>query len=249
MIRLIAVAAAALFGLGACQTLQDEVGDGPIKLSHGVAQALEAYLVDNRSIGMAVSIDGRHLSWYYCDHSTAIGCLMSNAKIVYRCEQRSNGVPCRMFAKYTQLTWQNPGSFMPFKSEAVKDVLGDYYYDGKSYGAGVTQTAVSRTGADERKIFGSWEGVNDKLDGFLRISTPTKTEGKMRVRMKDGSISCYGNWTYLEGKFHTAHTPRGEWQAKCNNGESLTGTYVYDAPAVGTVAGTDGKGRKVELFF
>lgn len=244
-------AVTALIALAGCQTISDEVGTGPVKLSPGVAHALEEYLVDNRSIGMAVSEDGQNLSWYYCDHPTAIGCLMSNAKIIWKCEQRSGGVPCRMFAKYTKLTWQNPGSFMPFRSEAVKDVLGDYYYDPNSrlsFVPPVRKNTEPQVKAGEKEIRGSWEGVADRLTGIMSTDF-SKSSGKVRVRQTNGDLKCRGTWQYVEGKYFTDLLPRGDWQAECTNGHKISGTYVSGSPGVGRIIGTDNKGRELELFF
>ena len=102
--------------------------------------------------------------------------------------------------------------------------------------------------AGEKEIRGSWDGVSDRLTGVMQTDFSGAT-GKVTVRQTNGDLTCEGSWKYVEGKYYTAQTPRGEWQANCSNGETLSGTYASGSPGVGRIIGSDSQGREVELYF
>lgn len=120
MQRTILLALAALI-LGACQTLS---GKGPIVFSESTAALYQHYLSRDYPAKFAVSEDGRHSTYYYCAWN-AVKCQGTpDTKVIARCEEKSKGVPCRMFAKERDVVWENPGDFLR------NHVQGDVKLDG-----------------------------------------------------------------------------------------------------------------------
>ncbi len=120
MQRLILLAVIGLF-LNACQTLG---GKGPIVFSETTAAVYQHYLSQDYPAKFAVSEDGQNSTYFYCAWN-AVKCQGTpDTKVISRCEEDSNGVPCLMFAKGRDVVWENPGDFLK------NHVQGDVKLDG-----------------------------------------------------------------------------------------------------------------------
>ncbi len=105
MLRKVAIATSiATLSLGACVLNDPLVGSGPIELSRVVQRGFERYQ-DERSPGhFAVSADGSTYSYSYCSEGR---CLKSSKNhSIYRCEQRSQGTPCKIYGVHGKIVWR-----------------------------------------------------------------------------------------------------------------------------------------------
>lgn len=84
----------------------DGVGRGPITLTRSVVDALEIYRGAPKPGLFVVSIDGK-TARYNRDGGTALKGLIG------KCEKRSKGVPCKLFARGGEVVWENPGVYLP----------------------------------------------------------------------------------------------------------------------------------------
>ena len=82
------------------------VGKGAINLSPGVQSVFEQYK-EKRSPGhFAVSANGRWAHYNYCPDGRCYR--GSKNSVIYRCEQGSNGSPCKIYAAYGEVVWVDP---------------------------------------------------------------------------------------------------------------------------------------------
>lgn len=89
-----------------CLPSDPTVGKGRITLSPQVQAGLEQYH-DERSPGhFAVSADGRYARYNYCPEGRCYR--GSKNAIIHACEKNSQGSPCKIYAAYGQVVWQNP---------------------------------------------------------------------------------------------------------------------------------------------
>lgn len=97
----IIVAAMAAF-LAGCQG-NAMYGEGPITLSPHTSALYKSYLQEQYPLVFTVSTDGNESTYYWC---SAFGCDLPKAKSIRVCEQRSNGVPCKVYAVRRQIVWK-----------------------------------------------------------------------------------------------------------------------------------------------
>ena len=95
-------------------------GSGELKLSKNIMTEFLMYLYGannpkysdgankkNHPMIMTISKDGKSSHYYYCPF--AAGCADDNYafKSIKKCEKRSNGSPCFVFAKKRRIIWDN----------------------------------------------------------------------------------------------------------------------------------------------
>lgn len=96
-----------------------KVGKGELKLSKSTMEALMLYMYGasnpkysdgankkNKPMLMTISKDGKYSHYYYCPYNT---CATGNYvfKSIKKCEKRSNGSPCYLFASKRRIKWKN----------------------------------------------------------------------------------------------------------------------------------------------
>lgn len=87
-----------------CQGTNSYVGSGPIVLSPLAQVRLDSYLADPSPENFSVSIDGKNSAGVVCPY---LECEFTNGTFAIRiCEQRSDGVPCKVFATGKKIVWQ-----------------------------------------------------------------------------------------------------------------------------------------------
>jgi len=127
--------------LSACQTAGGNqavaTGVGPVKMSQRSFTSFQSYEKAQDPIVFALSEDGKTSHWYYC---IEFGCQPYRTihLAVTKCNMRSNGSPCHLFARQRDIVWENPGDWKPLT--AGDPVAGEDLY-GKSL-ADVTETRL-----------------------------------------------------------------------------------------------------------
>ena len=105
IMRIFAFLFSCVFLLAGCQTTSDQYGSGPLTLRASVKSGFQQYLKHLKPAHFAVSTDGRYYSYFYCETGCAAGST-SAIDAIKRCENRSNGVPCKLFARQRTIVWQ-----------------------------------------------------------------------------------------------------------------------------------------------
>ena len=87
-----------------CLPSDPTVGRGGITLSPGVQSFYQQYEQERSPGHFAVSADGRYAHYDYCPEAR---CLRgSKTKVIYACEQRSKGSPCKIYGAYGKVVWE-----------------------------------------------------------------------------------------------------------------------------------------------
>lgn len=109
----------ALF-LAACQTTGGStVGSGPITLSPSIQAHFDEYMSINGSM-YAVAIDGRSgASYYYCPDIRCQLTIGERQKAIQNCEERSDGVQCKIYAFRKEIVWDFDGPPLDSSSARV----------------------------------------------------------------------------------------------------------------------------------
>ncbi|MGI9484536.1 MAG: hypothetical protein ACR2RF_01380 [Geminicoccaceae bacterium] len=90
--------------LSGCLGQDPLVGKGAVNLSPDVQQGFEQYLQERSPGHFAVSADGRYAQYNYCPDGR---CLRgSKNSVIYACEKRSKGSPCKIYGAYGEVVWQ-----------------------------------------------------------------------------------------------------------------------------------------------
>ena len=91
--------------LSGCLGQDPLVGKGAINLSSGIQQGFEQYKQERSPGHFAVSADGRYAQYNYCPDGR---CLRgSKNSVIYGCQKRSKGSPCKIYAAYGEIVWQD----------------------------------------------------------------------------------------------------------------------------------------------
>jgi len=108
-----------LFGFIFSENAYAKVGKGELKLSKSTMEHLMLYMYGannpkysdgankkNKPMLMTISKDGKYSHYYYCPYTT---CEDGNYvfKSIKKCEKRSNGSPCYLFASKRRIKWKN----------------------------------------------------------------------------------------------------------------------------------------------
>ena len=108
-----------LFGFIFSENAYAKVGKGELKLSKSTMENLMLYMYGannpkysdgankkNKPMLMTISKDGKYSHYYYCPYTT---CEDGNYvfKSIKKCEKRSNGSPCYLFASKRRIKWKN----------------------------------------------------------------------------------------------------------------------------------------------
>lgn len=126
--------------LSACQTAGGNQavapGVGPVKMTNGSFKSFQSYEKAQDPIVFALSEDGRTSHWYYC---VEFGCQPYRTihLAITKCNMRSNGSPCHLFARQRDIVWENPGDWKPLS--AGEPVAGE-----DLYGKSLTDVAETR---------------------------------------------------------------------------------------------------------
>lgn len=79
------------------------VGTGAVNLSPGVQKGFAQYKEERAPGHFAVSADGSYAFYNYCPDGRCYRGSKNN--VIYRCEQGSNGSPCKIYAAYGEVVW------------------------------------------------------------------------------------------------------------------------------------------------
>tara|TARA_Y100000588_G_scaffold368992_1_gene437542 strand:- start:454 stop:1077 length:624 start_codon:yes stop_codon:yes gene_type:complete len=86
-----------------CQTSHIEAGSGPITFSARTEASFQQYLAIKEATFFAVSTDGKTSYFTYCPHSDCE--VNSGVLALRRCNIRSKGVPCKIYAVDRKVVW------------------------------------------------------------------------------------------------------------------------------------------------
>lgn len=92
--------------LAACQTTGSTVGSGPIKFSPQMQHYVDQYMNSSDPVAhLAVAVDGKSgIFYFYCPD---VGCRDASAiEAIYKCEEYTNGVPCKIYANRKKVLWK-----------------------------------------------------------------------------------------------------------------------------------------------
>jgi hypothetical protein len=89
--------------LSACMIKDPSVGTGPIELSSRVQRGFDNYQTERSPGHFAVAVDGSTYAYNYC----SAGRCRSGSKpsAIHRCEERSDGVPCKIYGAKGAVVW------------------------------------------------------------------------------------------------------------------------------------------------
>jgi hypothetical protein len=79
------------------------VGKGPIKLSPNTQAGFEEYQKEFKPGHFAVAVDGGAYSYNYCRGRCTKSSKMHS---IHRCEQYSDGVPCKIYGAKGKVVWE-----------------------------------------------------------------------------------------------------------------------------------------------
>jgi len=128
-----------LFGFIFSENAYAKVGKGELKLSKSTMENLMLYMYGannpkysdgankkNKPMLMTISKDGKYSHYYYCPYTT---CEDGNFvfKSIKKCEKRSNGSPCFIFAKKRRIVWDNGFDSKSKKRNINKKLLKEPY--------------------------------------------------------------------------------------------------------------------------
>lgn len=142
---------------------QAKWGKGELKLSPAIMEHVMMYMYGagnpkysgdakrkNDPDIIAISENGKHSWYYYCpaQYRGSGGCLQTGIakQAILKCEKRSNGSPCFIFAKKRRIVWKNGGTKVKIKT---KDLKSPYVVAKKIQEAGFYDGDISKlTGID-----------------------------------------------------------------------------------------------------
>ena len=110
--KAIAVLIIVLFvALSGCKTFDEYVGEGPIVLSEDANKSFQRYLiVSGIPQYFAASLDGKYGYYSYCHDTSSCGRWSHPSTAIAACEEKSKGVPCKIYAKGKDIVWRTtPG--------------------------------------------------------------------------------------------------------------------------------------------
>ncbi len=96
---------------GGCLPSDPTVGKGRITLSPAVQAGLEQYKQERAPGHFAVSADGRYGRYNHCPEGRCYR--GAKTSIIHACEEVSQGSPCKIYAAYGQVVWQDPDGLKP----------------------------------------------------------------------------------------------------------------------------------------
>ena len=83
-------------------------GTGPLTLSSDVQHVFNEYLKRPTPLYFAVAENGQASFYSYCNE---MQCARATSKaVIYECEKRSDGVPCKIYASGRNVTWKHDQS-------------------------------------------------------------------------------------------------------------------------------------------
>ncbi|MEM8951774.1 MAG: hypothetical protein AAGA21_14570 [Pseudomonadota bacterium] len=100
---ILAVMAGAL--VSGCLGPDPLVGKGAVNLSPVVQKGFEQYQQERSPGHFAVSADGRYAQYNYCPDGRCLRGLKNS--VIHSCEKRSKGSPCKIYAAYGEIVWQD----------------------------------------------------------------------------------------------------------------------------------------------
>ena len=104
MLRTVAFIIPVIFlSLSACLPRDPSVGVGPIELNQRVQRGFENYQKERSPGHFAVAVDGNYYAYNYCSAGRCIA--GSKPSAIHRCEERSNGVPCKIYGAKGEVVW------------------------------------------------------------------------------------------------------------------------------------------------
>ena len=96
-----------VLAVAGCQTVSSNYGSGPIYLSDLVKGRLQGYLANPNGTYFAVSTDGEQYGYSGCEGGRYGGCSETSGSNAIRvCQNRSDGVPCKVYASGDKIVWQ-----------------------------------------------------------------------------------------------------------------------------------------------
>lgn len=101
---------------------------------------------------------------------------------------------------------------------------------------------------ETRRFMGGWAAVADKFEGEIKLTKPL-VHGQFSLQATTIEIKCIGSWNTLSKGDRKSKPSTGNIEAKCSNGESITGSFSTLNPGTGVVHGFDSNGREVKVSY
>ena len=221
----------------ACQTYY---GEGPVKFSNKAAGIFENYLGNRDSTRFAITENGSGAVYYYCPDGRT-QCVKRPSDVINFCKETYHTQGCKHFAIYRNISWKNPGNFMPYHSDIVVRELGQSFF--KSSKPNITNSALNQTPDNKTyTILVDWQGYDKKLKANINLPKG-KSEGIVFITDIDIGLAC-------EGTFKYAKIGTGEWSTVC--GDNLTASGILIKSKQNDIwhgKGLDSNNQQISFLF
>lgn len=186
-------------------------GTGPLHLTPYVAEGFARYLGEQGPHNFAVSEDGEAYFYVYCGY-TACSRSLGTSYTIGRCQQRSGGVPCRIFAMDREVVWDGKVTGLPGAAAGET-------------GAGGTQVAVGAFPRGPADVFRDCLECPEMVEipaGRFVMGSPASEPGRKPDEGPTREVSVGG---FALGKYEVTYDqyvacvrdggctgPRGNWR-------------------------------------
>lgn len=211
----------AVVTLSSC-VVDQNAGTGPLELNYKTEANYRNYLNLRWPQSFAVSTDGNHSFGIYCSNS--VSCQGTDYAAIAACESRSQGVPCKIYARSSTVVWSGPISIRPAVSEKPAQ----------------PQNTKPNESGSTYPITVAWDIYPDVIMGTITFAEAHDGK-KIFFQLPKDDGSCQGN-------FHYDTREDGFWAVSCANGMAASGAYKGEmANKRANGSGHDTKGRLIRF--
>lgn len=238
MHRALAVSAV-LLALGGCVANKDW-GSGPLTMSPRTKANFDKYLDLMGPLYFAVSVDGQHSGWNYCQGGINCGVGSPYNAIAY-CESASKGVPCKIYAQGRTVVWGGHVDVADRPTTQIATVAPTVAAAVAPASPPVPpkpqDAAPASLGGDARHVEFTWGGIDGTVPGTIDVDHTTR---KVTALLAKGKGLCSGSYV-------PTSKAEGMWTLDCADGTSASGTFRGLGEGKGLIGeGFDGKGNAVK---
>jgi hypothetical protein len=187
--------------LAGCQTGSPLAGTGPISLTRNTVGFVERYESFHTPGAFAVTADGAHMAYQYCDSGQCSGQVVTNT--ISLCENFHN-MDCKAFARGRRIIWNGPVTYARTPNGSFNAVVAVLKGgEGKHINYAATATKLENTG---------------KLRINVKIGSPCT--GIANINTQDWEMSCDDGVRYA-GTFSPGSRTKYEGIGSGTNGDNV----------------------------